>query len=99
LSRWHLVPVALERSANVFIDSVYLENPFGIGGEKNSVKARLRNAGPGKVEGLVTKLIINNVQAATTAVDIEANGFTEASFDLTYNLSGINKGKVSFTDF
>jgi len=99
LSRWHLVPVALERSANVFIDSVYLENPFGIGGEKNSVKARLRNAGPNRVEGLITKLIINDIQAATTAVDIEANGFAEASFDLTTGLSGINKGKVSFTDF
>ncbi|MGE0771156.1 MAG: BatA domain-containing protein [Cyclobacteriaceae bacterium] len=99
INQWHLVPVALGQSSNVYVDSVYLENPFVVGGEKNSVNVRLRNTGTRSSEGLVVKLVINNVQAGAMSVNLEPNSFVEASFDLTSGLSGLNEAKVSFTDF
>src|SRR5260221_2406911 len=63
-----LVPIVLEKNSNVFVDSVYLENPFAIGGEKNTIKVRLHNSGKKNVEGLATKLSINGIQAAATSV-------------------------------
>ena len=32
-SQWHLVPVAFGQASNIYVDTVYLENPFAIGGE------------------------------------------------------------------
>lgn len=100
-STWQLrlVPVEYERLSNVFVDSVFLDNPFVIGGEKNSVRVRLRNEGPRALEGLIARLSINGVQAATSSVTLQANSSVETSFDLSGSLKGYNKAVFSFTDF
>ncbi len=94
-----LVPIEYQQAANVFVDSVYLDNPFIIGGEKNTLRVRLRNESPKTVQGLVTKLTINEVQAATSSVTIEPNSFVETSFDLARGLKGFNKAVLSFSDY
>ncbi|HCM74902.1 MAG TPA: hypothetical protein DIS90_00875 [Cytophagales bacterium] len=98
-SQWHLVPVAFGQSSNIFVDTVYLENPFVIGGEKNTIKIRLRNVGSKQVEGLVVKLVMNNIQTGAVSLDLDPNSYTEASFDLVSGLKGLNAAKISFTDF
>jgi hypothetical protein len=97
--QWHLVSLPVNAPSNIFIDSVYLENPLMIGGEKNAIKVKLRNSGPRALEGLNVKLTINNVQAATSSVNIASNGSADASFDLITNLKGLNEAKVSISDF
>lgn len=99
VNQWHLIALNTNEVANVFIDSVYLDNPLTIGGERNSVHVKLRNAGQRPLEGLVVKLSVNDVQFATGAVDIVANGFAETNFDLATQLKGLNKAKVSVSDF
>ena len=98
-NQWHLIPMAFNQSSNVFVDTVYLENPFSVGGEKNSIKLRLKNTGSVKREGLNTKLTINGIQSATSSVDIEPNSVAETSFDLSSGLSGLNEAAISFSDF
>lgn len=100
-SAWQvrLVPVEYPQVSNVFVDSIYLNNPFIIGGEKNSIRVRLRNEGPRTLDGLVTKLTINGIQAATSSVTIEPNSFVETSFDLSRGLKGYNQVVFSFSDF
>ncbi|MBN8653073.1 MAG: BatA and WFA domain-containing protein [Cytophagales bacterium] len=100
-STWNirLVPVEFSGVSNVYVDSVYLSNPFIIGGEKNSIQVRLRNSGPKTIEGLVSRLAINGVQAATSSVTIQPNSSVETSFDLSGGLQGNNKAVFSFSDF
>ena len=100
-SSWQLrlVPVAYDQLSNVFVDTVFLDNPFVIGGEKNAVRVRLRNNGPRTIEGLVTRLSINGIQAATSSVTIQPNSFVETSFDLAGSLKGFNEAVFSFSDF
>ncbi|RAV99862.1 vWA domain-containing protein [Pseudochryseolinea flava] len=98
-SNIHLVPIAFAAIPNVFVDSAFLENPFAAGGEKNVLKVRVRNDGMRDVDQLNLKLVINNVQAGTSSVDIPQQGVAETSFDITTGLSGINKAKISFNDF
>ncbi len=98
-NQWHMIPLEFNQSANVFVDTVYLENPFSIGGEKNSIKLKLKNTGAFKKEGLITKLSINGIQSATASVDIEPNSVVEASFDLSSGLTGLNEAAISFSDF
>jgi hypothetical protein len=97
--QWHLVSLPIENASNIFVDSVYLENPLMIGGERNAIKVKLKNSGPKAVDGLMVKLTINNVQAATSSVNLVPNGSAEASFDLVTNLQGLNEAKVSISDF
>ncbi len=94
-----LVPIRLEGASNVFIDSVYLEDPFVVGGQRNSVNVRLRNIGTKPREGLVLKLTINEVQSGTASVNLESNSSSVAKFDLVQGLKGWNKVVASFTDF
>jgi len=98
-SQWHLVPVAFGQSSNIYVDTVYLENPFAIGGEKNTVNIRLRNVGSRQTDGLNVKLVINNIQTGAVSVDLEPNSYAETSFDLTTGMQGLNAAKISFTDF
>lgn len=97
--RWHLVALSSATTSNVFIDSAYLQNPFAIGEEKNSLHIRVRNDGKKSVDQLNLKLTINNIQAATASVSIPAGAMAETNFDLTTGLTGLNKAHISFTDY
>jgi len=94
-----LVPLSLEKYPNIFVDSVFLENPFAIGGEKNTIRVRLHNSGNRNIEGLVVKLSINGLQTAATSISISPDSFTEVPFDLVSGLKGNNRVVVSFNDF
>src|SRR5690606_10977700 len=96
--RWHLVPISPTLNDNVFIDTAYLENPFAIGQELNSLKVKVRNDGNREREQLNLKLTINGIQAATTAVTIQAGGVSEIGFDLATGLTGLNEAHISFND-
>ncbi len=99
LIRWHLVPISPTLADNIFIDTIYLDNPFAVGRERNSLIVKVRNDGKDLREQLVLKLTINSIQAATASVNVPAGGETETSFDLTAGLSGLNKAHISFNDF
>src|SRR5690606_23501413 len=45
LQRLHLIPLTTQELANIFVDTAYLENPFVVGGEKNTLIVKLRNDG------------------------------------------------------
>ena len=99
LQSWRLVPIGLESATNILIDSAYLEDPFVVGGQRNTLNVRLRNIGPKTREGLVIRLTINDVQSGTASVNLESNSSALAKFDLVQGLKGWNRAVVSFTDF
>lgn len=97
--RWHLVPLEFQTNTNIFIDTAYLENPFVVGGEKNTLHVRLRNDGPRAVEQLLVKVSVNGIQTGTSSVNIAAKATTQTSFDLVTGLHGISRATVSFNDY
>jgi len=99
LQRWHLVPLTYQTTTNIFIDSAYLENPFVVGGEKNTLHVRLRNDGAKAVEQLRVKVAVNGIQTGTSSVNVAANGRALTSFDLTTGLTGISQATISFNDY
>jgi hypothetical protein len=94
-----LIPIDYGKPNNVFVDSIRLENPFMIGGEKNSIHIRLRNDGEKLVEGLVVKLSINQKQVSATSINIEPQSFAEVVFDLSGAQAGRNRATISFSDY
>ncbi len=98
-ARLHLLPIQYGQQSNVFVDSAYLENPFSTGGGKNVLHVKVRNDGKKAVDQLNLKLTLNNIQAATTVVNISPGGTAETSFDLSSQLSGLNEAKITFNDY
>jgi hypothetical protein len=99
LRQWHLVPVEATSTSNVYVDSLWLENPFVVGGEKNTIHVKLQNDGPRRLEGLNVQLTINGVLQATAAATLDPDSRGDISFDVSTGLSGLNSGVVSFNDF
>lgn len=101
LESWQFIKVATETVSNVFIDSVFLENPLSIPGEPNTIRAIIRNTGQRKAEAVLIKLIINNIQAATNTISIAPDEKPEIGFDLSgeQTQGGTYKAEININDF
>lgn len=98
-SQWHLIPLSLGQSSNVFVDTVYLDNPFFIGGERNSIHLKLRSTGSRGMDKLIAKLSVNGIQTASVSASLQPNSTAELNFDIASGLFGLNEAKISFNDF
>ena len=98
-ANYYLVPFEYRAPDNVYIDSLFLSNPFLLENEKNSLIVSFKNAGNNPVEDLPVKLFINDNQVANTSITIPANSNLEERFELTQSLNRINTGRVTFEEF
>ncbi|NJN27789.1 MAG: hypothetical protein HC819_18380 [Cyclobacteriaceae bacterium] len=95
----YIAPVFFDEVKNVSIDSVFLSNPFLVANEKNQINVILRNGGTEEVVDLPVKLFINEIQSASSMVDIPASGTATLDFEIAYNLQNVNKCRISFEDY
>ena len=99
LDQVFIVPIEFEKTKNVFVDTVYLSNPFLIANEKNEINVRLKNFGSEEASEIPLKLYINEIQTATSVVNIPAGGETDLSFEISFNLRNVNRCRISFEDY
>jgi hypothetical protein len=97
--RIHLIPLTFLPLANIFVDTAYLENPFVVGGEKNTLHVKLQNDGTRSIDQLLVKLTMNGIQTGTSSVSIAAKGNAETSFDLVSGNRGNSQAVISFNDY
>lgn len=97
--RLHLIPLSFEPLANIFVDTAYLENPFVVGGEKNTLFISLQNDGEKAIDQLLVKVSVNGILSGTSSVSIAGKGRAETSFDILPGTQGISKVNVSFNDY
>ncbi len=94
----YLVPINFPDLHNLYVDSVFLDNPFLIEGEKNNLNILLRNEGEKDANEVLLKLYVNNLQVANTSVNIKAGTSSKISLDINFPLQQINKCRISFND-
>ena len=94
-----LVPIHFPKTANIFIDTVYLETPFLLEGQSNTLFVSLRNTGEEQAIDLPVKLFINDMQVASLTTDLVPSGQTTLSFELNMALQDFNRCYVSIEDF
>jgi hypothetical protein len=99
VQQYFFVPLSFNSTANVFIDSVYLKNPFLIANDQNNIVLRVRNSGNSPVNDLVITLAIDNKQVANAGVDIPAYGEAITEMNLNFPLEGNNPARLSFEEF
>ena len=92
-------PIVFDGTKNIFIDSIYLSNPFLLADEKNQLNVALKNTGLEDATELPIKLFINEIQSASTIVNIAAGRSELLTFDVSYNLEKINRCRLNFEDY
>lgn len=95
----NLVPVQSSFRQNVFVDSVYLANPFIMAGQTNELAVSLRNEGSEEVEDLIVRLLINEQQVASASTSINSFASETITFPLNFPLEQQNQCRLVFEDY
>lgn len=99
LNTFYFFPASYEINKNVFVDSVFLENPILNEAVVNQLTIRLRNTGAEAVNDLPVFFTVNSVQVSSNSVDIAPDAYTDLKIDIS-NLDGdVNNCMVNFEDF
>jgi len=99
VNNYKIIPLKYTAHKNIFIDSIYLENPFLISNEANKLHVKVKNIGADDVSDIILKLFVNEEQSASASIDIGQNASSEIIFDLNFELGDLNHCKISFEDF
>ncbi|MEJ2004256.1 MAG: hypothetical protein P8X57_04670, partial [Cyclobacteriaceae bacterium] len=94
----NLVPLSFSNSSNVFVDSLYVENPLMITDEQVRLHVIFGMIGTGSRE-VIAKVYMDGVQSGTANVELEGNGLKEVIFDLSVDRSVPHRGKIVFEEF
>ncbi len=92
-------PIFFDATKNIFIDSIYLSNPFLVANEKNQLKVIIKNSGFEEATELPVKLFINEIQSANALVSLAPGGSEEITFEISYNLEKVNRCRINFEDY
>lgn len=93
-----LVPISTAGSSNLYIDSAWTDLPFLQPGQKQTLRARVKNAGRQSVDNLVVRLLIDGVQVSTAGVNLPAGGTANAIFDFVPANASVSKAQLELDD-
>ncbi len=97
--QYYLVPLRAEKTPNIAVDSLWLENPFIKASETNQINIRIKNYKTEQVNNLSLKLYLNDQQVSTASLNIPANSTAQTTFNFTITEGGKKKGKIVFEDY
>lgn len=95
----HLLPISFSSIANLYIDSIYIDNPFDIEVNKSKVNIVLKNSGQQPISEAVLKLYLNDQQISAKAIDLDGNSSTIVSLDVVYQFEEQNRARFSVEDY
>ncbi len=99
LGKISIVPIEYRNEANIFIDSVYLSNPFLTRNVENELNVRIVNTGHADLEDLILKFFINEKQVSSASLNIPSLSRGLAKFNLNFQLERLNRCRLNFEEF
>ena len=97
--RYSLVPLGATGQGNLYIDTVWLDEPLASEGSEVRLTAVVRNTGEKRVESMPVKLYVNGEQKGLASVDVAGKSQTEAKLSFTVRGMGVMNGYVELTDY
>ncbi|WPP52245.1 BatA domain-containing protein [Catalinimonas niigatensis] len=94
-----LVPISSSFESNVYVDSIYLANPFVLADDANELAVVLRNDGNEDVTDQIVRLLINEEQVASASLNLPANADGTINFTLNFPLENDNRCQLIFEDY
>lgn len=95
----HLIPLTSSELKNVYVDSIWFENPIQQYNTLQTIHAEIKNNGSKSIENASIKLIINNKQVSLNSFNVEANSKTSVSISFVVKENGINNGILKLEDY
>lgn len=99
INRYRILPISGNASANLYVDTVYLDEPFLFNNEDNKLVVAIRNGGKLDALGALVKFFIADNQYSSASVDVAAGASTLVSFDLSGNFAQTNRCSITIEDF
>jgi len=98
-NNFYLVPLAPDRRTNLFVDSVWLDNPFIKEQENNKLYVLAKNAGDEAIENRSLKLYIDDKQVSSTTVSLNAGEKKEIELTFAVSDAGEKRCKIEVEDY
>ena len=96
-ANYSLLALRPQQQQNLYIDSVWFEEPFQRVNVNNTLHIRVQNNGDNKITNAEINLEVNNKKRQTLA-DLEANSSTDVELNYTDKDAGIKEGVVEVMD-
>ncbi|MER2997778.1 BatA domain-containing protein [Pontibacter populi] len=95
----HLLPLEALSTANIFVDSVYLEDAFVRPGGELVLHVIVQNAGSEDREDVPVKLLVNGDQLAALSINLPAKQATEATINFRTGDRENNLAAITIDDY
>lgn len=92
-------PIQPAATANISIDTCWLDNPVTLPDQNNQIMARINNRSEQSYEDYPVRLVINDTLRNETSVKLPAHTVTEVNLSFHPKSSGWQKGSVEISDF
>lgn len=99
ISKWNFVELFNQKTANVYMDSCYLDSPVLLPGRIEKLYVKVKNASDNKIENLGLKLIIDDETKSIANIDISENGETTAEMQFNTGKKAWKKANVEIEDY
>ncbi|UOQ71879.1 BatA domain-containing protein [Hymenobacter cellulosilyticus] len=99
LNQTYLVPLPGKRAANVYVDSVLLDDAFVRSGSDIGLRVRLRNGGALAATDCQVKVFVGNRQVAAFRAAVNAHESTASTVRVRLESSAVQQCRVEVEDF
>lgn len=96
---YNLIPLVADAQANVFIDTVWFNEPVQLHNQQAKLIVKISNSGKKAVENNRLVLKLNNQTKAMADFSIEAGSFIYDTLSFVLNQSGWNKAELQIQDY
>ncbi len=97
-AQWHFIPEFASTSPNIWIDSIWFEEPLQIAGRPASLRIRLRHNAKQPVEGIPMNLNIQGERVAAGTFNLLPGLPTDTALRFTHGLAGLHRGRIAIED-
>jgi len=98
IARWHFIPEFSNASPNIWVDSIWFEEPLQLTERPASLRIRLRHNSKQAVEGLPMGLTIQGDKVAAGTFNLVPGLTTDTALRFTHGLAGIQRGHIAIED-
>ena len=96
---WFFVPVVSAKQNNLYIDTVWFDNPILQPLQAAKLRVKIRNSSDERLEKIPLQLSINNIQKSMASFAVEPGSETTVVLPYTNNAAGLQSGVLSIADY
>ncbi|MCP4457491.1 MAG: hypothetical protein GY816_05610, partial [Cytophagales bacterium] len=89
-----LIPIQSSADQNLYVDSVFLQNPFSIGDNIRTIAVEVANSGTNEAENVLIRIFNDRNQLSSAAVTIGANESRTVRFEIENSPNPIYRVEV-----